>query len=84
MEIPVDLDGSNYITYLTDACNEHNYEGHLLPSGCYATEDFYDRENLSTKEGRRPITAGVDVHRTVRAWQVVVTALLSDYKYLYE
>ena len=58
LEIPVDLDGSNYITYLTDACNEHKYEGHLWPSGCYATEDFYDRENLSTKKADGPSRQG--------------------------
>ena len=87
-EVPELLDENSFAltisAALTTQCGQYNSEGKALPTKCNATKDFYTGEALSALENRRNIRALEDLNYTVRAWQVVLTAMLSDYKYLYE
>ena len=87
-EVPEPLDENSFALTISAAlatkCGQYNSEGKSLPAKCGATKDFYTGEALSDLENRRNIRALEDVNYTVRAWQILLTAMLSDYKYLYE
>ncbi len=85
---PDDLDENVFIEFLTQElasqCGQFGNEGKALPTKCSATEDFYSEESLDDLSNRRAIRSADDTLYTIRAWQVLMTAMLSDYKYLYE
>ena len=74
----------NYLLLMLSECSEYDIEGHSVPSRCFANNDFYDGVPLDEKEGRRQINNSSNTTFTIRAWQILLTAMLSDYKYLYE
>ena len=55
-----------------------------ISSVCTATKDFFTENQLVDMTGRRTIDSSVDNGSMVIAWQVLLTAMLSDYNFLYE
>ena len=86
--VPEQLDENIFVSLLTEElatqCGQFESEGKALPPKCAADEDFYSQESLAALSDRRPISSLDDTFYTIRAWQVLMTAMLSDYKYLYE
>ncbi len=56
----------------------------VFPSQCNASKDYYTNENLDSLTERRVINSDADTDSMVRAWQLLLTAMLSDYAFLYE